>query len=198
MTPGVITLPDSFGNRLSSTEQAVAASRVLRRILMDPRIDLGVLNVAPSALQLWDRLPVSVSAFPSSSTRSASVHAMRRIVEISETAVILDADDENTARLSAYTELERVCYVTRSSPNQEVRDHIQAGRAACVLEHRHLIAMYSAGAEIAFPMRTSGPTGDTEDELMGKLFAAAVAFSLGLQPSSILEGLNNFENRHAD
>ena len=60
---------------------------------------------------------------------------MKRVVaEVTRGTVVLNADNEQTLKMAAFSPAKQVMYVTRNPEHELVREHIGLGKPAVVLE----------------------------------------------------------------
>jgi cyanophycin synthetase len=75
----------------------------------------------------------------------------RIVVEVARDCAVLNADDPNVLKMSAYTDAKVICYVTMNPSHPLVREHMRAGGRACALEagvNGHMITLYDKGSHI--------------------------------------------------
>lgn len=123
----------------------------------------------------------------------------RIIVEVARDTAILNADDPNCLRMADHTHAKHVCYVTMTPGHDLVREHIQAGGRGCVLEAGmtgQMITLYDHGAHIPLlPAHLIPATleGRAAHNVQNAMFAAAMAYSMGLKLEAIRHGLQTFD-----
>jgi cyanophycin synthetase len=112
---------------------------------------------------------------------------------------VLNADDVNVIKMSADTEAKSICYVTVNPQHAVVREHIRAGGRACALEagvNGHMITLYDKGGHIPLMWTHLIPAtleGRAMHNVQNAMFAAAMAFSLGIKLDAIRQGLRTFD-----
>jgi cyanophycin synthetase len=123
----------------------------------------------------------------------------RTVVEIATDTAVLNADDPLTLRMAAYTEAKHVCYVTMDPGHDLVREHIRAGGRACALEmgiNGQMITIYDHGAHVPLLWTHLIPAtleGRATFNVQNAMFAAAMAFSMGVRLEDIRHGLRTFD-----
>ncbi|MGQ0646579.1 MAG: cyanophycin synthetase [Gemmatimonadaceae bacterium] len=168
----------------------VARGGMLRAGLGVRRVDVGaVLNVQSDHLGLRGVNPLDELA-----------EVKRIIVEVARDTAVLNADDQRCLRMAAYTDARNVCYVTMNPEHQLVREHIRASGRAIALEagiNGQMITIYDKGAHIPLlwthlvPATMEGKAGFNVQNAM---FAAAMAYSMGVKLEDIRNGLRTFHS----
>ena len=112
---------------------------------------------------------------------------------------MLNADDPLVLKMSGYTEAKNICYVTMNPQHTLVREHIRAGGRACALEagvNGQMITLYDRGSHIPLLWTHLIPAtleGRATHNVQNAMFAAAMAFSLGIKLDAIRQGLRTFD-----
>jgi cyanophycin synthetase len=102
--------------------------------------------------------------------------------------------------MSGYTEAKNLCYVTLNPQHTFVREHIRAGGRACALEagvNGQMITLYDRGGHIPLLWTHLIPAtleGRAMHNVQNAMFAAAMAFSLGIKLDAIRQGLRTFDS----
>jgi cyanophycin synthetase len=123
----------------------------------------------------------------------------RIVVEVSRDTAILNADDPLCLKMADHTPARHLCYVTMNPGHELVREHIQAGGRGCVLEAGmtgQMITLYDHGAHIPLLAAHLIPAtldGRASHNVQNAMFAAAMAFSMGLKLENIRHGLQTFD-----
>jgi cyanophycin synthetase len=123
----------------------------------------------------------------------------RTVVEIATDTAVLNADDPLVLRMAAYTESKHLCYVTMDADHALVREHIRAGGRAVALEagvNGQMIALYDNGAHIPLLWTHLIPAtleGKARFNVQNAMFAAAMAFAMGVRLEDIRHGLRTFD-----
>ncbi|MEO6364709.1 MAG: cyanophycin synthetase, partial [Luteimonas sp.] len=123
----------------------------------------------------------------------------RIVVEVAKDCAVLNADDPNVLKMSAYTDAKTICYVTMNPSHTLVREHIRAGGRACALEagvNGHMMTLYDKGSHIPLLWTHLIPAtmeGRALHNVQNAMVAAAMAFSLGIKLDAIRQGLRTFD-----
>jgi cyanophycin synthetase len=123
----------------------------------------------------------------------------RVVVEVARQCAVLNADDPLVLKMSAHTDAENICYVTLNPQHTLVREHIRAGGRACALEagvNGQMITLYDRGGHIPLLWTHLIPAtleGRATHNVQNAMFAASIAFSLGLKLDAIRQGLRTFD-----
>ena len=123
----------------------------------------------------------------------------RIVVEVARDTAVLNADDPLCLRMADYTEAKHVCYVTMNPQHPLVREHITAGGRGVVLEQGikgQMITIYDHGAHIPLLWTHLIPAtleGRAIHNVQNAMFAAAMAFSMGVKLEDIRHGLRTFQ-----
>jgi cyanophycin synthetase len=121
-------------------------------------------------------------------------------IEIATDAAVLNADDRLCLQMADYTEARRVSYVTMNPSHALVKQHIRAGGQAFVLEqgmNGHMIAIYDNERHTPLLWTHLIPAtieGRALHNVQNAMFAAALAYNLGVAPEDIRHGLRTFDS----
>ncbi len=166
-----------------------ARGGLLRAGMATRHVDVGaVLNVRPDHL-----------GQKGIDTLEQLAEIKRTVVEIARDTAVLNADDPQTLRMAAYTEAKHVCYVTLNPDHELVREHIRAGGRAIALENGingSMITIYDHGAHIPLLWTHLIPAtieGKALHNVQNAMFAAAMAFAMGVRLEDIRHGLRTFD-----
>ncbi len=182
-----------------------------RMVLSDPFVDVAVLEVARGGLLRAGMgvRHVDVGAvlnvksdhlgLRGINTLEGLAKVKRIVVEVARDTAVLNADDPLCLRMADHTEAKHVCYVTMDPSHALVREHIQAGGRGVVLEGGmtgQMITIYDHGAHIPLlPAHLIPATLEARamHQVQNAMFAAAMAFSMGLKLENIRHGLQTFD-----
>jgi hypothetical protein len=120
------------------------------------------------------------------------------VVEVATDTAVLNADDPLTARMAAHTRARHVCYVTDGGRQPLVAEHVRAGGRAVALEtgvNGQMITIYDRGAHIPLVWTHLIPAaldGRAAFNVQNAMFAAAMAFSMGVRLEDVRHGLRTF------
>jgi cyanophycin synthetase len=123
----------------------------------------------------------------------------RIIVEVARDCAVLNADDMRCLKMADYTSAKHLCYVTMDPTHGLVGEHIRAGGRGVVLESGikgQMITIYDHGAHIPLLWTHLIPAtleGRALHNVQNAMFAAAMAFSMGLKLEDIRHGLRTFD-----
>jgi cyanophycin synthetase len=113
---------------------------------------------------------------------------------------VLNADDPLVLKMAGHTEAKNICYVTMNPHHTLVRAHIRAGGRACALEagvNGQMMTLYDRGGHIPLLWTHLIPAtleGRATHNVQNAMFAAAMAFSLGIKLDAIRQGLRTFDS----
>jgi len=122
------------------------------------------------------------------------------VLEVATDCAVLNADDALVLKMSGYTEAKHICYVTLNPQHTLVREHIRAGGRACALEagvNGQMITLYDKNGHIPLLWTHLIPAtleGRATHNVQNAMFAAAIAFSLGIKLEAIRQGLRTFDS----
>ena len=210
-TPGLTTTDGIYVDGQSTVEGDMTGPVATRMVLSDPQIDIAVLEVARGGLlRAGMGVPfVNVGAvlnvqpdhlgLKGIDTLDQLAEVKRIIVEVAKDCAVLNADDPLVLKMSAHTDAKNICYVTLNPAHPVVREHIRAGGRACALEagvNGQMITLYDKGGHIPLVWTHLIPAtleGRAVHNVQNAMFAAAVAFSLGIKLDAIRQGLRTFD-----
>lgn len=183
-----------------------------RMVLSDPSVDVAVLEIARGGLLRAGMgvRHVDVGAvlnvqsdhlgMRGIDTLDELAEVKRIIAEVARDTAVLNADDPRVLRMAAYTDAKHVCYVTMNPQHELVREHIRAGGRAIALEagiNGQMITIYDRGAHIPLLWTHLVPAtleGKATFNVQNAMFAAAMAFSMGVRLEDIRNGLRTFHS----
>ncbi|MEN7343883.1 MAG: Mur ligase family protein, partial [Pseudomonadota bacterium] len=119
-------------------------------------------------------------------------------IEIATDAAVLNADDPHCLKMADYTDAARLCYVTMNANHPLVKQHIQAGGQAFVLEagmNGHMITIYGSDTHIPLLWTHLIPAtieGKAMHNVQNAMFAAALAYNMDVSLDNIRQGLRTF------
>ncbi len=210
-TPGLTTTDGVYIDGQRTVEGDMTGPVSARMVLSDPTIDLAVLETARGGLlragmgvrQVNVGAVVNVAADHLGLKRIDTVEQLaeikRIVVEVATDCAVLNADDPNVLKMSAYTDAEVICYVTMNPSHPLVREHIRAGGRACALEqgvNGHMITLYDKGSHIPLMWTHLIPAtleGRALHNVQNAMIAAAMGYSLGIKLDAIRQGLRTFD-----
>ncbi|MBK6422467.1 MAG: cyanophycin synthetase [Gemmatimonadetes bacterium] len=182
-----------------------------RMVLKDPHVEVAVLEVARGGLLragMGTRF-IDVGAVLNVQSDHLGLKgidtleqlaAVKRIpVEVAQDTAVLNADDPLVLRMADYTDAKNLCYVTMHPSHPLVREHIRAGGRAACLEtgiNGQMITLYDRGTHIPLLWSHLIPAtleGKATHNVQNAMFAAAMAFSMGVKLEDIRHGLRTFD-----
>jgi cyanophycin synthetase len=182
-----------------------------RMVLSDPTVDVAVLEIARGGLlragmgvrhcDVGAVLNVKADhlGLRGIGTLDQLAEVKRIVVEVARHTAVLNADDPLCLKMGDYTEAEHLCYVTTDPGHELVGEHIKEGGRGVVLEKGikgQMITLYDHGAHIPLLWTHLIPAtleGRAMHNVQNAMFAAAMAFSLGLKLEDIRHGLRTFD-----
>jgi cyanophycin synthetase len=182
-----------------------------RMVLRDPKVEVAVLEAARGGLlrsglgYRWTDVGC-VTNIQSDHLGLRGIHTLeqlarvkRIVAEVARDTAVLNGDDPHCLRMADHTAAKHVCYVTMNARNALVRDHIQAGGRAVVLEQGMgglMIAIYDAGQHIPLTWAHRIPAtldGRALHNVQNACFAAAICYSMRVSLEEIRHGLSTFD-----
>ncbi len=125
----------------------------------------------------------------------------RVVVEVARDAAVLNADDPHCLQMADYCTADKLCYITMNRNHPLVREHVQAGGTALVLEqgmNGNMITLYDEqGHNIPLLWAHLIPAtleGRALHNVQNAMFAAALAYHMGLDLEDIRHGLRTFDS----
>ena len=182
-----------------------------RMVLSDPNVDVAVLEIARGGLlragmgvrhcDVGAVLNVKSDhlGLRGIGTLDELAKVKRIVVEVARDTAVLNADDPLCLKMADYTEAKHLCYVTMDPTHALVGEHIRAGGRGVVLESGikgQMITIYDHGAHIPLLWTHLIPAtleGRAMHNVQNAMFAAAMAFSMGLKLEDIRHGLRTFD-----
>jgi cyanophycin synthetase len=210
-TPGLTTTDGVYIDGQRTVEGDMTGPIATRMVLSDPQIDMAVLEIARGGLLRagmgvpWVNVGAVLNVqsdhlgMKGIDTLEQLAEVKRIVVEVARDCAVLNADDTNVFKMSAYTDAKHICYVTTNQTHPLVREHVRAGGRACALEdgvNGQMITLYDKGAHIPLMWTHLIPAtleGKAMHNVQNAMFAAAIAFSLGIKLDAIRTGLRTFD-----
>lgn len=210
-TPGMTSTDGVYIDGQRTLEGDMTGPVSARMVLSDPKIDLAVLETARGGLLRAGMgvnyvnvgAVINVQAdhlgLKGINTLEQLAEIKRIVVEVAQDCAVLNADDANVLKMSGYTDAKVICYVTMNPDHGLVREHIRAGGRACALEagvNGQMITLYDKGSHIPLMWTHLIPAtleGKAMHNVQNAMFAASIAFSLGVSLDSIRQGLRTFD-----
>jgi len=180
-------------------------------VLRDPTIDAAVLETARGGIVRsglgWRKCSVGAVLNVASDHLGLGgveslddLAAIKRIVaEVAQDYCVLNADDERVAQMAGHSPAEPL-YVTMDRNNELVRDHVRGKGKAVVLEeglNGRMLVFYQGERQIPLLWARQVPAtieGRALHNVQNAMFAAAVAYGMGVGVDNIRQGLRTFSN----
>ena len=180
-------------------------------VLSDPNVDVAVLEIARGGLlragmgvrhcDVGAVLNVKSDhlGLRGIGTLDELAKVKRIVVEVARDTAVLNADDPLCLKMADYTSAKHLCYVTMDPTHALVGEHIRPAGAGVVLESGikgQMITIYDHGAHIPLLWTHLIPAtleGRALHNVQNAMFAAAMAFSMGLKLEDIRHGLRTFD-----
>ncbi len=180
-------------------------------VLRDPSVDFAVMETARGGLVRsglgYQRCDVSACLNVAADhlgmggidTLEQLAVVKRVVVETATDTVVLNADDLHCLRMADFCTATHICYVTTNSDHPLVKEHIQAGGRAVVLEkamNGDMITIYANGLHMPVLWSHLIPAtleGKALYNVQNAMFACAMAYSFGLDLDNIRHGLRTFD-----
>ncbi len=212
LTPGLTTTDGVYINGQRTVQGDMTGPISARMVLADPQIDIAVLETARGGLlragmgvnEVNVGAVLNVQAdhlgLKGIDTLEQLAEVKRVVIEVATDCAVLNADDPLVLKMSGYTEAKNICYVTVNPHHSLVREHIRAGGRACALEagvNGQMIALYDRGGQIPLLWTHLIPAtleGRATHNVQNAMFAAAMAFALGIKLDAIRQGLRTFDS----
>ncbi len=187
--------------------------RAAQMVLRDPSVDAAVMETARGGL-LRSGLGYTSSNVSACLNIAADHLGMkgvetledlaevkRVVVEVAKDAAVLNADDPHCLQMADYCTAEKLCYVTLNRSHPLVREHVMAGGTALVLEqgmNGNMITLYDEnGHNIPLLWAHLIPAtleGRALHNVQNAMFAAALAYHMGISLENIRHGLQTFDS----
>ncbi len=183
-----------------------------KMILRDPSVDAAVMETARGGLLRGGlgyqncnvACCLNVSAdhlgLRGIDTLEQLAEIKRVPIEVATDAAVLNADDVLCLQMADYTEATTLCYVTMNPGHPLVKKHIRAGGMAFVLEegmNGHMITIYDNEGNTQLLWTHLIPAtieGRAMHNVQNAMFAAALAYNMGIGLEDIRHGLRTFDS----
>ena len=182
-----------------------------RMILRDPSVDVAVLETARGGLlrRGMGYQKCNVAACLNVQADHLGLHGVNTLeelalvkrvpIEVARDTAVLNADDSLCLRMADRTQADYVCYVTINPAHALVKEHVQSGGRAVVLEEGitgQMITIYDHEAHMPLLWTHQIPAtldGRAMHNVQNAMFAAAMAYSMDLKLEDIRHGLQTFD-----
>lgn len=121
----------------------------------------------------------------------------KTVVEVATDVAVLNADDPICYSMIGDSSAKRICLVSMHGCERTVRDHVSRGGLAVVLEDGPDAKLVAYDGEVRQPLASVSTIpatvgGKVRFNIENSLFAAAIAYGLGIETEDIREGLQSF------
>jgi len=209
-TVGLTTTDGIYVDGKQTVKGDTTGPKSAQMVLRDPVVDFAVLETARGGLVRsglgYDSTNVSACLNVSSDhlglggidTLEDLAKIKRIVVEAATDTVVLNADDKNCLLMADYCDADHIFYVTMHHDHALVKQHIDAGGKAAVLEkgmNGDMITIYDNCTHISLVWTHLIPAtieGKAMHNVQNAMFAAAMAYSFGENIDQIRLGLKTF------
>ncbi len=209
-TVGLTTTDGIYVDGKLSVKGDTTGPRSAQMVLRDPTVDFAVLETARGGLVRnglgYASTDVSACLNVDSDhlglggidTLEELAKIKRVVIEAATRTVVLNADDKNCLLMADYADAEHIMYVTMHHDHALVKQHIDAGGKACVIEkgmNGDLITIYDNLTHIPILWSHLIPAtieGKALHNVQNAMFATAMAYSFGQDLDQIRQGLRTF------
>ena len=213
-TVGLATTDGVYIDGVRTAEGDMTGPMSARMILRDPTVDTAVLETARGGLlraglgyrQCDVGLVLNVSndhlGLKGVNTLEELAAVKRIVVEVARDCAVLNGDDIHCLKMAAHTDAKRIAYFTMNPKNDLVRQHIQAGGLAAVLEegiNGHMITLYDDRSHIPLLWTHLIPAtleGKAMHNVQNAMASALVAYAQGIKVQNIRQGLRTFDTSY--
>ncbi len=183
-------------------------------VLRDPMVDFAVMETARGGLVRsglgYQRSNVAACLNVSAdhlglggiNTVEELAVVKRVVVESATDTAVLNADDINCLKMADYAGASQIFYVTTNPGHSLVKEHIKEGGKAIVLEkgmNGDMLTIYDNGLHIPVLWSHLIPAtleGKAIFNVQNAMFAAAMAYSFGVDLDNIRHGLRTFDTSY--
>jgi len=197
------------GGELQNAEQS-KGTHPIEELLMDRRVDAIVRQI--SSKEVYTRGlghdSCETSAIMSVEKKNDDTDLTQRkngawaISASTRGKLVVGADDPVAMKLTRTIDPRRLVLVSEDAENEKVARHILKGGAAVVLERLSpgpMLVFYDKGelqTTVPFGSISAARRDDAPNRRRGCLFAAALAYGMGIELNSIVSALEDLKNKH--
>lgn len=210
-TVGLATTDGVYIDGVRTVAGDMTGPQSAQMVLRDPSVDLAVLETARGGLlragmgyrscNIGAVLNVTADHLGQKGidTLEQLAEVKRIVVEVARDCVALNADDLQCLRMADHTRASRIAYVTMNPRHALVREHIRAGGLAVVLEdgiNGQMVTLYDHGTHLPLLWTHLIPAtieGKALHNVQNAMFAAVMAYAMGVKPENIRQGLRTFD-----
>ncbi len=209
-TVGLTTTDGIYVDGKQTVKGDTTGPRSAQMVLRDPTVEFAVLETARGGLVRsglgYASTDVSACLNVASDhlglggvdTLEQLAEIKRIVIEAATDTVVLNADDKNCLLMADYADADNIFYVTMHHDHALVKQHIDAGGKACVLEkgmNGDLITIYDNCRHIPVLWSHLIPAtieGKALHNVQNAMFAVAMAYSFDQDLDQIRLGLKTF------
>lgn len=209
-TVGLTTSDGIYVDGRQTVKGDTTGPKSAQMVLRDPVVDFAVMETARGGLVRsglgYDSTNVSACLNVASDhlglggvdTLEQLAAIKRIVVEAATDTVVLNADDKNCLLMADHCDAKNIFYVTMNHDHALVKQHIDAGGKAAVLEkamNGDMITIYDNCTHISLIWTHLIPAtieGKATHNVQNAMFAAAMAYSFGQDIDQIRLGLKTF------
>jgi cyanophycin synthetase len=213
-TVGLATTDGVYIDGVRTVAGDMTGPQSAQMVLRDPSVDMAVLETARGGLlragmgfrscDVGAVLNVTADHLGQKGvdTLEQLAEVKRIVVEVARDCVVLNADDLQCLRMADHTHATRIAYVTMNPRHGLVREHIRAGGLAVVLEdgiNGQMITLYDHGTHLPLLWTHLIPAtieGKALHNVQNAMFAAVMAYGMGVKPENIRQGLRTFDSTY--
>jgi cyanophycin synthetase len=210
-TVGLTTTDGVYINGQLTVKGDMTGPVAARMVLRDPSVDVAVLETARGGILRrglgYRKCMVGAVLNVQSDhlglkgvdTLDQLAEVKRVAIEVAQDTAVLNADDPRCLRMADHTPAKHVCYVTQQLTYPLVKEHIRAGGRACALEegvNGYMITLFDRGLHLPVMWTHAIPStldGRAAHNVQNAMFAAAVAYAMGVKIEDIRQGLRTFD-----
>ncbi|WP_027245710.1 cyanophycin synthetase [Leisingera daeponensis] len=214
MTVGMTSTDGVYVDGKLSVKGDMTGPKSAQIVLRDPVVDFAVMETARGGLVRsglgYQRSNVAACLNVSAdhlglggiNTVEELAVVKRVVVESATDTAVLNADDINCLKMADYAAADQIFYVTTNPGHSLVKEHIKAGGKAIVLEkgmNGDMLTIYDNGLHIPVLWSHLIPAtleGKAIFNVQNAMFAAAMAYSFGVDLDNIRHGLRTFDTSY--
>ncbi|MBL8618172.1 MAG: cyanophycin synthetase [Deltaproteobacteria bacterium] len=208
---GMTTTDGVYIDGQRTVEGDMTGPQASRMVLRDPTVSVAVLETARGGLLragMGYRTPDVACCLNVTADHLGlgGIHTVEQLaevkripIEVARDTVVLNADDPHCVRMASHARAKHICYATMNPSNSLVREHIRAGGRAVALEggvNGQMITLYDKGAHMPLLWTHLIPAtieGKALHNVQNAMFAAAMAYAMGVRLDDIRHGLRTFD-----
>jgi cyanophycin synthetase len=213
-TVGLATTDGVYIDGMRTVAGDMTGPQSAQMVLRDPTVDFAVLETARGGLlragmgyrscNVGAVLNVSADHLGDRGIQTLEqlAEVKRIVVEVARDCAVLNADDINCLKMADHTKATRIAYVTMNPKHDLVRQHLRLGGLACVLEegiNGQMVTLYDKGAHVPLLWTHLIPAtmeGKAMHNVQNAMFAAMMAYALGVKVENIRQGLRTFDTSY--